>query len=378
MPAVQGLPIDLLSIDARVACTETLAMDNDKRALFALQVWGYKQGEVVAYMIHVGDQLGLYRAMRGAGPLTAEELAARTDLDTRWLLEWLRSQGAAGLLETDQGDRFELSEEGAEILANEESSLWFASGAFHGGVMSPDVTPRLLDAFRTGAGLSYDDLGPSAAHSIERMLAPWTRLVLVPVILPRLSGVVDKLHRGARVADVGCGGGVALESMAAAFPDSSFEGYDPSGHAIERAKGRMAAADLSNVTLHLASAADLPTEQSYDLVLTLDCIHDMAHPAEAMRAIRRSVRSDGTWLIKDIRAAATWADNLKNPMLALMYGTSVTMCLSSALSEPGGAGLGTLGLYPELAQRMCHDAGFTSFTLHDFDDPADLYYEVRP
>jgi 2-polyprenyl-3-methyl-5-hydroxy-6-metoxy-1,4-benzoquinol methylase len=368
----------LFSIDVHDACAETLAMDNDKRALFSLLVWGYKQGEVVAYMVHLGDVLGLYRAMRGVGPLTADELAARTDLDARWLLEWLRSQGAAGLLETDDGERFELSEEGAEILANEDVSLWFASGAFHGGVAPPDVTSRLLDAFRTGKGLSYDDLGASAAHCIERMLAPWTRLVLVPVILPKLSGVVEKLRRGARVADVGCGAGVALEAMATAFPDATFEGYDPSGHAIELAEERMADAALSNVTLHLAGAIDLPAEPSYDFVLTLDCIHDMPHPAEAMQAIRRSVRSDGTWLIKDIRTAATWADNLKNPMLALMYGTSVTTCMSSALSEPGGAGLGTLGLYPELAEQMCRDAGFTSFTLHDFDDPADLYYEVRP
>jgi 2-polyprenyl-3-methyl-5-hydroxy-6-metoxy-1,4-benzoquinol methylase len=353
-------------------------MDNEKRALFSLQVWGYKQGEVIAYMIHLGDELGLYRAMRGAGPLTADELAARTDLDARWLLEWLRSQGAAGLLETDDGERFELSQEGAEILANEESSLWFAGGAFHGGVTPPDVSPRLLDAFRTGEGLSYDDLGPSAAHNIERMLAPWTRLVLVPVILPKLSGVIEKLQRGSRVVDVGCGAGIALESMATTFPNSSFDGYDPSGHAIKRAEERMAAAGITNVTLHLARAADLPSEPSYDFVLTLDCIHDMAHPAEAMLAIRRCIRSDGTWMIKDIRTAATWADNLKNPMLALMYGTSVTTCMSSALAEPGGAGLGTLGLYPELAEQMCRDAGFTSFALHDFDDPADLYYEVRP
>jgi 2-polyprenyl-3-methyl-5-hydroxy-6-metoxy-1,4-benzoquinol methylase len=353
-------------------------MDNDKRALYALQVWGYKQGEVVAYMIHLGDELGLYRTMRGAGPLTADELATRTDLDARWLLEWLRSQGAAGLLETDDGEHFELSDEGAEVLADEETSVWFAGGAFRGGATPPDVTPRLLDAFRTGEGLSYDDLGPSAAHSIERMLAPWTRLVLVPVILPRLSGVVEKLRRGARVADVGCGAGVALESMATAFPNSSFEGYDPSGHAIERAENRMIAAGISNVTVHVAGAADLPIEPSYDFVLTLDCIHDMTHPTEAMSAIRRSVRSDGTWLIKDIRAASTWTDNLKNPMLALMYGTSVTTCMSSALSEPGGAGLGTLGLHPELVEQMCRDAGFTSFTLHDVDDPANLYYEIRP
>ena len=104
----------------------------------------------------------------------------------------------------------------------------------------------------------------------------------------------------------------------------------------------------------------------------------MTDPAEAVRAIRRAIHPEGTWLIKDIRSAPRWEDNLRNPMLALMYSTSVATCMSSALSEPGGAGLGTLGFHPELAEQMCKEAGFTSFSVHDFDDPANLYYEVRP
>jgi hypothetical protein len=113
-------------------------------------------------------------------------------------------------------------------------------------------------------------------------------------------------------------------------------------------------------------------------MLTLDCIHDMPRPAEAIAAIRRALAADGTWLIKDIRAGASWRDNQRNPVLAMMYGTSVATCLSSALSEPGGAGLGTLGFHPALAETMCRQAGFTRFLVHDFDDPANLYYEVRP
>jgi hypothetical protein len=113
-------------------------------------------------------------------------------------------------------------------------------------------------------------------------------------------------------------------------------------------------------------------------VLTLDCIHDMPHPQEAITAIRRAIKPDGTWLIKDIRAALTWEENRRNPMLAMMYGTSVATCMSSALSEPGGAGLGTLGFDRQVAERMCRQAGFTQFVIHDFDDPANLYYEVKP
>ena len=355
-----------------------MADDRDRLALFARRVWGYKQGEMVSLMIHLGDRLGLYRAMADMGPTTAAGLAAATGLQERWLLEWLRSQAAACLIDTADGETFELGREAVAVLADNDASLAFAAGAFQGGIAPPDVVDRLAGAFRSGTGLSYDDLGPAAAHAVERMTEPWTRLALVPLILPALDGVVDRLTTGARVADVGCGSGVAVFTLAAAFPASRFEGFDPSRHAIDRARARLAEKGLPNVDFRAAAAEDLPRDGRYDFIVTLDCIHDMPRPAEAIAAIRRTIRPDGTWLIKDIRSGTTWRDNIGNPMLALMYGMSVSCCLSSALSEPGGAGLGTLGFHPELAGRMCREAGFSRFTVHDFEDPADLYYEVRP
>lgn len=358
--------------------TDAPVLDPDKVALTAFQVWSYKQGELVSLMIHLGDRLGLYRAMDGAGPLTAADLAGRTGLQERWLLEWLRSQGAAGLLHTTDGHTFTLLPEAAAVLADEDGSLWFAAGAFQGGAASPDVVDALADAFRTGIGLTYDQLGPSAAHQVERMLAPWSRLALVPDLLPRLDGVVAKLEAGARVADVGCGAGVALFALAEAFPASTFEGFDISQHAIHRARTVLAERGLDNLAFHVGEAEELPADPAYDLVLTFDCLHDMAHPDRAITAIRRAIADDGTWLIKDIRSGATWAENQRNPLLAMMYSTSVATCMSSALSEPDGAGLGTLGFHPALAEEMCRTAGFTRFTRHDVADPANLYYEVRP
>jgi hypothetical protein len=104
----------------------------------------------------------------------------------------------------------------------------------------------------------------------------------------------------------------------------------------------------------------------------------MTQPAAAIAAVRSAIADDGTWLIKDIRSGGTWEEKQRNPVLALMYGTSVATCMSSALSEPGGAGLGTLGLDPELAEEMCRAAGFSQFRIHDLEDPVNLYYEVRP
>ena len=119
-------------------------------------------------------------------------------------------------------------------------------------------------------------------------------------------------------------------------------------------------------------------DPSYDFVITFDCIHDMPHPKRVIRAIRRAIKDDGTWLIKDIRSHPDARENFKNPLLAMMYGFSVSACMSSALSEPGGAGLGTLGFNPQVAREMTADCGFSRFEQHDFEDPANLYYEVRP
>jgi len=349
--------------------------DADAAAMFAFRVWTYKQGELVALMIHLGDRLGLYKSLDGAGPCTAAELGERTGLNERWLLEWLRGQAAAGLLDSPDGDSFELAAEGAAVLADEDHSLLFAAGAFQGGAATPDVVDKLATAFSTGIGLTYDELGESAAHVVERMLAPWSKLALVPELIPRIAGLQEKLQSGAYAADVGCGAGTAIMTLAEAFPGSRFEGWDPSQQAIHRARTLAAEAGLDNVEFHVAEAAELHEDPTFDLVLTFDCLHDMTRPAEAAAAVRRALRPDGLWLIKEVKAGDSWEANQKNPVLAMMYATSVLACMSSALSEPGGAGLGTLGLPPARLEEMCREAGFTGeFESHDIGDPAYLYY----
>ncbi|MEM7017153.1 MAG: class I SAM-dependent methyltransferase [Pseudomonadota bacterium] len=352
-----------------------MPLDEDKLKAFSLNVWKYKQGEMVSLMIHLGDRLGLYKAMDGEGLMTSSELAEKTGLHERWVREWLHGQAAGSLLEYEEG-RFELTPEGAEILAHEEDSLMFAAGAFHAPA-GVELAERLAEAFRTGIGLTYEQLGPNAAHRTERMLGPWTRLALVPEIIPALDGVHDKLQQGAVAADVGCGGGLAIAAMAEAYPNSQFHGYDPSSSAIERLNNKISNNGLKNLSAHVASGEELTTEPTFDFLITFDCLHDMTHPDRVIGTIKKALKPDGTWLIKDIRSHPDFEKNRRHPLLAMMYGFSVSACMSSAMSEPDGMGLGTLGFNPEVAERMLKEGGFSHFQVKDFDDPSNLYYEVR-
>lgn len=342
------------------------------------KIFTYLKGMGISAMIYLGDKLGLYRAMNGAGPLTSERLAQKTGLHERWVREWIRGQAAAGIIDYQGNDRFELSPETAMFLADPDSPK-LAVGIFSDLPQRMAVVERLPESFKTGIGLNYDARGPEGAVGIERVFGNWFRFSLVQLVLPKLEGVTDTLSAGATVADVGCGAGMALIIMAKAFPHSQFHGYDISKHALARAEANKAAAGVKNVTYHDAAVDRLPDNNSFDFITTFDCIHDMTHPMEMIHAIRKAIKPNGTWFIADPKSAPTFEENLaKNPMTALMYAFSVMGCMSSALSEPGGAGLGTLGFNEAVARRMTAEAGFTRFTRHDFENPLNAYYEVRP
>jgi len=345
---------------------------------FLKLVFGQLSGLVTSGMIYLGHHLGLYRAMHDAPPLTSEELAQKTGLHERWVREWLCGQAAAHLIDYDGDGRFHLSPVASLVLANDASPA-FAAGAFAALPQQLGVLEQLLESFQTGIGLPYDAFGPQGACGVEGMAGPWLRTLLVPLALPRLDGVTERLTAGATVADIGCGTGIALIEMAKAFPHSQFHGYDISTHALAEAARKRQAAATANVTFHHAEREPLPEDGRFDFITTFDCIHDMTHPADMIRSIRKALKADGTWLIADINAKPSFEENLeKNPMAAMMYGFSVLSCLSSSLSHPEGAGLGTLGFSEPTARAMTAAAGFTRFTRHNFDNPVNAYYEVRP
>jgi SAM-dependent methyltransferase len=360
---------------------ETLErVDPDALRLYAFTVFSKLEGAMTSAMIFLGDHLGLYRAMAEAGmPLTTDELAGRTDLHERWVREWARNQAAARIITTeDEGATFGLTPEAVAVLAAPGHPA-FGMGMFGRFPTFMDLLKGLPESFRTGVGHDYDAHGPDGAAGIERAFGPWYRNFLVPVALPMLDGVVPKLEAGGVAADVGCGAGLAVRLLARAFPASDFHGYDISRHALARAEEQRAEQGLANAHFHDARREPLPDDGSLDLVTTFDCIHDMSHPQDVIEAIRGALAPDGSWLLVDIKARDSFAENVaKNPMAALMYGVSVMSCMASALSEPGGAGLGTLGLPESKAKEMAERAGFTRFRKLDLDHPINAFYEVRP
>jgi SAM-dependent methyltransferase len=356
---------------------QAASIDAERFQSYAKLVFGALTGALTAAMVWLGDRLGLYRALADSGPATSEELATRTGLSERWLREWLQQQGAAGLLEHHGTGRFGLSPEGVAVLADEAHPA-FGVGFFSSLPQTMALLEPLLESFRTGLGLPYDALGEEGARSIERGTAPWFRALLVPLVVPRL-GLRDALERGMLVADLGCGSGHALAALAKAFPRSEFHGYELSRHALARANENRNAEALGNLRFHDVSSEPLPDDGRFGLVLTLDVLHDMTDPAGAARTVRRAIRSDGTWLVCEIKSYPSYEENVaRNPMAAMMYGTSVLTCMSSALSEPGGAGLGTLGLHADLLRGFVEQAGFSRFEVLDFGHPVNAFYAIRP
>lgn len=346
----------------------------DRMRAYAQRLMGYKSGEMVSLMVHIGDELGLYDAMVGQAHVTAESLADATGLNERWLREWLRGQGAAGIIEHLGDEQFQLSDVGAEALLNTDSPAYLRGFFFR--PPSHEILEKTIDAFRTGVGVSWGAHGDSASHFLCRTNRPF-HLKLASEVIPLMNGVEARLAAGGTVLDVGCGSGTALTELAKAFPKSWFVGIDPAANMITEARHRYA--DIENVRFEVGYGESVEDVGVYDLITTFDCMHDMTDPMGTVRAAYRAVKPDGAWLIKDIRAGETYAENLENPVAAMMYGFSVLFCMSSALSKPGGAGLGTLGFSPGVCESMGREAGFEKFRVLDFEaDPFNHYYELRP
>jgi SAM-dependent methyltransferase len=351
-----------------------MKVDEAKLNQFVEKMVGDMGAAMSAALVVVGDKLGLYRAMAETGPIDSAGLAGHTGTSERYVREWLAAQAAAGFISYDGGaGRYFLTPEQSAVFADESSPAFMLGGFEIIGSVFRDE-PKITQAFRTGQGVGWHEHDAHLFRGTERFFRPGYAHHLVNEWIPALDGVKEKLERGARVADVGCGHGSSTIVMARAFPNSTFLGFDYHPPSIERARELAREAGVaSRVSFEVASAKTF--SGTYDLVAFFDCLHDMGDPVGAARHVLETLSPEGAWLLVEPFAHDRTEDNL-NPIGRIYYAASTMICTPASLAQEVGLGLGTQAGEKRL-REVVTAGGFTRFR-RATETPLNLIFEARP
>ncbi|HEU4368710.1 MAG TPA: class I SAM-dependent methyltransferase [Methylomirabilota bacterium] len=323
-------------------------------------------------MVLIGDELGLYKAMADGNAITAEALATRAGCNPRLVREWLDANVASGYLEAADG-AYRLPPEQAMALAKEDSPVFVAPGQSVVASCFMDLD-KVLQAFRGNGAFPWGAHHHRMFHGVEKFFRPGYQANLTTAWLPALDGVVDKLERGAKVADVGCGHGASTIVMAKAYPSSRFVGIDFHKPSVEIAGQRAAEAGLGARVSFITATAQAYTERDFDLICFFDCLHDMGDPVGAARHARHALKDDGTVLLVEPFAGNDLAEN-STPVGRLYYAASTMVCTPNSLSQEVGLALGAQAGEARLA-RVFAEAGFQRFR-RATETPFNLILEAR-
>ena len=350
-------------------------IDADKLMQFVFRAVDEVGATLNAALVVIGDKLGLYRALAGTGGLLSAELAERTGTAERYVREWLNTQAAGGYVEYDpESGRYALPPEQTVALTDPDSPAYLP-GFFQIAVGSVLDSPRILEAARSGDGLGWHEHVHDVHDGCERFFRPGYNAHLTAEWLPALDGVVDKLERGALVADVGCGHGSSTILMAHAFPNSTFVGSDYHEGSIETARRRAHEAGVADRVSFQMAAAAAYGGSDYDLVTMFDCLHDMGDPVGAARHVHSTLKPDGTWMIVEPNAGDRIEDNL-NPVGRAYYGFSTLLCTPASLSQEVGLALGAQAGEARIAD-VVRTGGFRRFR-RAAETPFNHVFEARP
>ena len=327
-----------------------------------------------AALVIAGDKLGLYRAIAGAGPIDSVELARKTGCDERYVREWLAQQAAAGYLEYQSATGRYLMTPEQELVFATEGSPAFMPGAFElvGAIIRDE--PKIREAFKSGRGVGWHEHDAALFSGTERFFRPAYAAHLLTQWIPALEGVREKLERGARVADVGCGHGVTSILMAKAFPRSTFVGFDYHQPSLDRATVAAREAGVGgNLSFQRAMAKDYPGK--FDLVAFFDCLHDMGDPVGASAHVLQTLEKDGTWMIVEPFAHDRLEETL-TPVGRLSYAASTMVCTPVSRSQEVGLALGTQAGEKRI-REVVTKGGFTRFR-RVAETPFNMIFEARP
>jgi SAM-dependent methyltransferase len=334
-------------------------LDEARVEAFAGHLFELYTGGLLTFMVDIGHRTGLFAAA-AAGPATSAELAARADLQERYVREWLGAMATGGIVEYDPATRtYRLPAEHAACLTGRGSGNLAPFSRLDTHLAKHvDAVAR---AFREGGGVPYAEFRPEFTDVMDALGRGTFDELLLEAYLPLVPGLVERLEAGARVADVGCGTGHALVLMGGAYPASTFVGYDLAADAIARARSE--AAGLANVRFEVRDAARLAVGEPFDVVFVFDAVHDQVDPAAVLERIHAALAPGGCFVMVEPRASSNLEDNLGNPLAPLLYTVSTLHCMTVSLAG-GGAGLGA-AWGERLARSMLADAGFRDVVVHE-------------
>ncbi len=361
---------------ARVTVQPTV--DDQRIAAFEERMVDILNHGALCLMISLGHRTRLFDTMAALGPARVETLAHEAGLDQRYVTEWLGALTVGRIIEHDpDAGTYRLPVEHARLLTRAAADN-FAAFAQYIPLLGA-VEDEIVDCFHHGGGVDYAAF-PRFHEVMEEDSAQTVLSALRKHILPLVPGLTERLERGIRVLDIGCGRGRALNELAGWFPNSTFVGYDRSEEAIAYARDTAARRGLDNVTFHVLDAArlaEVEPEGGADLVTTFDAVHDQAEPEAVVRAIRRALADDGVYLAQDIDASSTHHGDVDHPIGPLLYTISCLHCMTVSLAQ-GGAGLGAMW-GRDRAQRLFRGAGFSDVEIHILDhDVQNAYYVCWP
>ncbi|HEY8410052.1 MAG TPA: methyltransferase domain-containing protein [Pyrinomonadaceae bacterium] len=348
-------------------------INEDKMHQFLGKVVGDFGASLSSSLAYIGQKLGLYKTLAANGPLTAAELAEKTNTNERYVREWLVNQASGGYVDYDAANgRYSLTPEQAVALTEEQSPFYVGGGFFVIKAMTQAVE-RIESYFRDGGGMLWGEHHPDLFIGTERFFRPGYTAHLVSTWIPSLVGVEEKLKAGAKVADVGCGHGASTIIMAKAYPNSEFWAFDNHEASVEYAKRAVQDAGVGDrVHVEVANAQTIPDNQ-YDLVAFFDCLHDMGDPVGACRRAAEVLKPDGTALIVEPMAGNNIEENF-NPIGRTFAGASTLCCTSNSLAQNGPA-LGAVASEDALREVVLA-GGFKTFR-RATETPFNRIFEAR-
>jgi 2-polyprenyl-3-methyl-5-hydroxy-6-metoxy-1,4-benzoquinol methylase len=359
------------------SATET-PFDSARAEAFAGRVLGALNDGSLCLMLSIGHRTGLLDAMRDQPPSTSSEIAGRAGLNERYVREWLGAMVTSRVVEVDgSSGRYRLPAEHAASLTRPAGADNVAVFAQYIGLLG-SVEDDIIECFRKGGGVPYhrftrfhsvmaEDSGQSVMSSLESH------------ILPLVPGLADRLAKGIRVLDIGCGSGRIMNRLAELFPKSQFRGVDLSTEAIGNARAEASKKGLRNIEFEIADVSrfdETAKPEEYDLVTTFDAIHDQAAPLRVLRGIHRTLKQDGIYLMQDIRGSSHHHENIEHPIGTFLYTVSCMHCMTVSLAQ-GGEGLGAMW-GEQKTREYLERAGFRSVEKHELKhDIQNNWYVVR-